>query len=237
MCSKIILRGVIRLKLLIYFIIITLIPLFIHMRLKQTYSKHSKIGTSSNLTGAEVARKILDANGLHHVQIEATEGILSDHYDPRTKTVRLSSDNYWGNSIAGASVAAHEVGHAIQDAKNYSFLRFRHSLVPVANIGSGLSFPLILIGSLLSSANLLLLGIVAMGLAVLFQVITLPVEFDASKRAMIQMVETGIIQKEEKRGAKKVLNAAAMTYVAATAIAVLELLRFVLQFAGMTSND
>lgn len=224
-------------SLIVYFIIISVIPLYISFNLKHTYNKHEQIGISSNLSGHEVARKILDEKGLHHVGVESTGGFLSDHYDPSSKTVRLSESNYWGNSVAGASVAAHEVGHAVQDAESYGFLRLRHSLVPVANIGSNLSFVFILIGAILHASGLMVLGVVFFSLSVLFQVVTLPVEFNASSRAEKHLVEYGIIQEDETIHVKKVLRAAAMTYVASTVIAILELGRFILQLAGMTNDE
>jgi Zn-dependent membrane protease YugP len=179
----------------------------------------------------------LDQNGLYDVSVEEVRGHLSDHYDPRSRSVRLSSSNYYGTSIASISVAIHEVGHCLQQKDGYVPLRVRHTLVPVANIGSNFSFILILIGILLHSANFLLLGIIAMGAAVLFQVVTLPVEFNASSRALNVMVGSGLIRNEEEYRAKKVLNAAALTYVAATVVAVAELLRFVLMFTGMQNNN
>ncbi|MGC4376308.1 zinc metallopeptidase [Fictibacillus sp. Mic-4] len=222
---------------LIYFILIMIIPIWAQMKVQKTYAKYSEVPNSYGLTGAEVAREILDRNGLTHVSIEPVHGRLSDHYDPRDKVVRLSEENYYGQSIAGAAVAAHEVGHAIQDSKGYAPLRFRHALVPVANIGSNLSFLLIIGGALLHLAQLYLLGILFMGAAVLFQLVTLPVEFNASSRAMDQIVELGLIRNNEEREARKVLNAAALTYVAAALIAVLELVRFILMFVGMNSDE
>lgn len=222
---------------LIYFAIIIIIPLWAQFRVKGTYKKYSKVASSSRMTGAEVARKILDDNGLYNVGVEETRGYLSDHYDPRSKVVRLSSGNFSGHSVAAAAIAAHEVGHAIQDAKDYAFLRFRHALVPVANIGSNFSWILIMIGIFADLSGMLLLGILFMAAAVVFQVITLPVEFNASSRAMDQVVSAGIIRNDEERETKKVLNAAALTYVAAAAVAVLELLRLVLIYTGMTRNE
>jgi uncharacterized protein len=222
---------------IIYFAILLIVPLWAQMRVKSTYKKYSKVANSTGKTGAEVARQILDENGLYNVQVEPVRGKLSDHYDPRTKVVRLSEDNYYGNSIAGAAVAAHEVGHAIQDAEGYAFLRFRHALVPVANIGSNFSFLLILGGMLLGAMNLFLLGIIFMSAAVLFQFVTLPVEFNASSRAMDQIVSTGMIRNNEERGARKVLNAAALTYVAGALVALLELARFIFMFLGMNQDD
>lgn len=222
---------------LIYFAFIVLIPLWAQLKVKNTFARYSRVPSSTNLRGAEVARKVLNANGLSHVNVEEGQGYLSDHYDPRTKTVRLSPENYHGNSIAAAAVAAHECGHAIQDSEDYTFLRFRHALVPVANIGSNLSWVFILIGIFAHLSGMLLVGIIFMAAAVLFQVITLPVEFNASNRAMDQVVSLGLIGSREDREAKKVLDAAALTYVAAAAVAVLELLRLVLIFTGMNRRD
>ncbi len=212
-------------------------PLLVQLYLKKTYSTYLEVPASSGLTGAEAARKVLDDNGLYHVAVEEVHGHLSDHYDPRDKVVRLSSANFHGTSIAAISVGTHEVGHAIQDQVDYAPLRFRHSLVPVANFGSSMSFIVILAGIILQSANFILLGIVLMAAAVLFQVVTLPVEFNASSRALSQMVGSGLIRNDEEGGARKVLNAAALTYVAATVVAIAELLRFVLMFIGMRNDD
>lgn len=218
---------------LIYFLIIMIVPIWAQIRVKSTYTKYSKVATTEGMPGAEVARKILDENGLYNVQVKETPGVLSDHYNPMTKTVHLSSDNYHQHSIAGAAVAAHEVGHAIQDQQGYAALRFRHALVPVANISSNIAWVFVIIG-LLSTAmsKMLLIGIILMAAGVLFQLVTLPVEFNASSRAMDQMVSLGLIDNREERDARKVLNAAAMTYVAAAAVAVLELLRLILIFVN-----
>lgn len=221
--------------LIVYFAVLMLIPLWAQGRVQGTYRKYSQIATSSHMTGAEVARKILDDNGLFDVKIEMVEGQLTDHYDPRKKVVRLSRDNYLGHSMAATAVAAHEVGHALQHAESYAFLSFRTALVPLASFGSRTSIFIIIIGALLGAMNLVLLGIIFMAFAVLFQVVTLPVEFNASNRAMDQVVSLGIIQNNEERDTKKVLNAAAMTYVAAALVAVMELLRFVFIFLG--NND
>ncbi|HET7629283.1 MAG TPA: zinc metallopeptidase [Bacillales bacterium] len=220
--------------------ILIIIPLWAQARVKRAYHKYSKVSNTTGLTGAEVARKILDDNGLFNVSVREVQGRLndqlSDHYDPRSKTVNLSSAIYHGTSIAGTAVAAHEVGHAIQDAKNYAPLRFRHSLVPVANLGSQMAFPLILFGVLFSMTGLALLGVVFFAAAVLFQIVTLPVEFNASSRAMNQVVSLGIIDGGERKNAKTMLDAAAMTYVAATLVAVLQLLWFLLSFVGMNED-
>lgn len=222
---------------LIYFAFIILVPLWAQMRVKGAFAKYSKVASSYHRSGAEVARAILNANGLFQVGIEQGRGFLSDHYDPRTKTVRLSPDIYHGQSIASAAVAAHEVGHAIQDANGYAFLRFRHALVPVANIGSNFSWILIMIGFIAHMSGMILLGIIFMAAAVVFQVITLPVEFNASSRAMDQVVSLGLISGSEEKQTRKVLNAAALTYVAAAAVAVLELIRLILIYTGMSRND
>ncbi|WP_078391151.1 zinc metallopeptidase [Shouchella patagoniensis] len=220
---------------LVYLALLILIPLLAQGKVKRAYNKYSQIRNTAGMTGAEVARKILQDNGIYDVQVEETKGKLSDHYDPKAKVVRLSSDNYHKPSVAGAAIAAHEVGHAIQDAEDYSFLRLRSALVPVASIGSNLGQWLIIAGIFFSVGGaagggnpVLLMGIIFFSAAVLFQVVTLPVEFNASSRAMEQMVSTGIIQNNEERETKKVLDAAALTYVAAALVAVLELARFIL---------
>ena len=222
---------------IIYFVLLMIIPIWAQFRVKGTYKKYSNIASSSRMKGAEVARKILDSNGLYHVNIEEVRGVLSDHYDPRTKTVRLSSGNYHGDSIAAAAVSAHEVGHAMQDEEAYAFLRLRSTLVPVANIGSNFSWILILIGMFAGLSGFVLLGIVFMAAAVLFQLVTLPVEFNASSRAMDQCLSIGVIRNDEERETKKVLSAAALTYVAAATVAVMELLRLILIYTGMQNDD
>ncbi|WP_373896159.1 zinc metallopeptidase [Virgibacillus natechei] len=220
---------------IIYIVLLMAIPLWAQSKVKNTYKKYSKKATSSSMTGAEVARKILNDNGIHDVNVEETKGTLTDHYDPKKKVVRLSTGNFHGQSMASSAIAAHEVGHAIQDAEEYAFLKFRSALVPVASFGSNISFFFIIAGILFSMGNLFLLGIVFMSAAVLFQLVTLPVEFDASNRAMGQLVSTGVIRNNEERPTKKVLNAAALTYVAAALVAVLELGRFIMMY--LASND
>lgn len=217
----------------IYFAAIIILPIYAQFKVKRTYKKYSQIRSTSGMTGAEVARLMLDQNGLHNVKVVKSEGFLSDHYNPLTKIVALSPHNYHEASVAGTAVAAHEVGHAIQDKEAYSFLRFRHRLAPVANITSNASWIFIMIGLIFSSMNSLLgIGILLMAVGVLFQLVTLPVEFNASTRAMNQIVSLGIIRNEEEGHAKKVLSAAAMTYVAATAVAVLELVRLIFIFTN-----
>ncbi|WP_010095884.1 zinc metallopeptidase [Ornithinibacillus scapharcae] len=222
---------------LIYLALIMIVPLWAQSRVKSTYRKYSNVPTSSMMTGAEVARKILNDNGIYDVAVEETRGMLTDHYDPRKKVVRLSSGIYHGHSMAASAVAAHEVGHAIQDAESYAFLRFRSALVPIANFGSNISFFLIIAGFLLGAMQLATIGVIFFAAAVLFQLVTLPVEFDASNRAMAQLVSTGVIRNNEERDTKKVLNAAAMTYVAAALVAVAELVRFILMIVASNSDD
>lgn len=222
---------------IVYFAVILLLPLYAQMKVKGTYRKFSEVPAQRGMTGAQVARMILDHHGLTDVRVVPTQGVLSDHYNPATKTVALSESNYYESSLAGIAVAAHEVGHAIQHKEAYSFLTLRAKLVPVANISSNMSWVFVMIGIFASSSGFLLLGIILLSAGVIFQVVTLPVEFDASKRAMNEVVSLGIIGNNEETGARKVLNAAALTYVAAAAVAVLELLRLVLIYTGMRSDD
>lgn len=222
--------------MIIYFIIILLLPLYAQFKVKGTYNKYAKVRSMNGYTGAEVARIILDRNGLNGIRIEETPGKLSDHYDPRAKVVRLSSENYHGDSLAGIAVAAHEVGHAIQDAQDYSFLRIRHAIFPIASWGSNLSWVFIMIGLFAQLSGMLLAGIILMAFGVFFQIVTLPVEFDASKRAMQLLDEYGLVSSSEAPQSKKVLSAAAFTYVAATAVAVAELLRLLLIFTSQNED-
>mgnify|MGYP004456892101 FL=1 len=195
-----------------------------------SYSKTRKIKNKHNLTGEEVARTILDKNGLRNVQIEEVHSTLGDHYDPTTKTVRLSSDIYHNTSIASASVAAHECGHAIQDKDDYTFLRIRHALIPIVNFSSYAGYIAIVIGCIFSSINLIWVGILMEIIILLFQLVTLPVEFNASSRALKQLEELNLLEKSEIKYSRKMLGAAAMTYVASVAAAVLEILRLLLIF-------
>lgn len=201
-------------------------------------SKYSRVRNARGMTGAEAARQILNSEGLYNVQIECLNSNKGDHYDPRTNTVRLSSENYNQASVTAVGVAAHECGHAIQHAKGYAPLNIRTVLVPVANIGSTLGFPIILLGVFLSWNQILIeIGIWAFALAVLFQLVTLPVEFNASARAVAKIDQYGLLGTEEIRGCRKVLTAAAMTYVAAAASAILQLLRLILLFGGRRRDD
>ncbi|MDE6640281.1 MAG: zinc metallopeptidase [Acetatifactor sp.] len=207
-------------------------------RVNSVMKKYGKVGNSTGITGAEAARRILDNEGLYNVQIECLQEERGDHYDPRTNTVRLSYQNYNEASVTAVGVAAHECGHAIQHAKGYSPLNFRTALVPVVNIGSKLGMPLIILGVILSWNNVLIqIGIWAFSLAVLFQLVTLPVEFNASSRAIAKIDQYGLVSTEENKGCKKVLSAAAMTYVAAAASSALQLLRLILIFGGGRRRD
>ena len=209
-----------------YFIYILpglILAFYAQAKISSAYEKYKKIGSSTNLSGAEVAREILDRNGLNYVKINLVDGNLSDHYDPRDKTLNLSRDVYYKNSIASVSIAAHEVGHAIQDSVEYVPLKVRATLVPLANLGTQLSFFLIILGFFFS-VFFTKLGIALFFFAVLFQIVTLPVEFNASNRAKIELAN-GIISDEDLRGTKEVLNAAALTYVASTIVAIGQFLR------------
>ncbi len=202
-------------------------------RVKSTFSKYSRVRSMSGYTGADAARKILYESGITDVKVEKVSGQLTDHFDPRTKVIRLSDSVYGQASVAAVGVAAHECGHAIQHNVGYGPLKFRSALVPVANFGSKLSWPLILLGIILGwNQNLIYLGIILFSAAVLFQLVTLPVEFNASRRAVARLGETGILSSEELPHTKKVLNAAALTYVASAAGVILQLLRLILLFGG-----
>jgi len=200
--------------------------------LRSTYGRWERVANASGLTGADTARAILRANGLHDVKVEAVPGQLSDHYDPRTKTVRLSEAHFRVPSVAGAAVAAHEVGHALQHAKAYAPLQLRSSLVPVAQIGQNFGPWIVIGGFMLGVAGMVEVGIALFGAAVLFQLVTLPVEFDASKRAVVEMERLGLATSADVGGSKQVLNAAALTYVAAAAASVAYLMYYVMMFMG-----
>ena len=212
-------------------------------KMKTTFAKYSQVRSMSGMTGQEVARRILMANGIFDVTVEPVAGQLTDHYDPRSKVVKLSEVIYNSTSVAAVGVAAHECGHAIQDNQEYMPLRLRSAIVPVANLGSTLSWPMILIGIFLWNAgsyigySLVSIGILCFSLAVLFQLVTLPVEFDASRRALRQLSVTGILPPEEQQQTRAVLSAAALTYVAAAASSMLQLLRLVILFGGNRRRD
>lgn len=198
--------------------------IFISVKYKST----KRIKTLKGYTGRDVARKILDKNGLSHVKVVETGGELTDHYDPTSKVVRLSTEIYNGSSIASASVAAHECGHAIQDKDNYLFLRIRSSLVPITNFATNAGYFIIMFGFIFSMMKLVVIGIILDVIILLFQVITLPVEFNASYRALIQLKELDLVDSNEQSKCRGMLVAAALTYVAAVATAILEILRLVL---------
>ena len=196
--------------------------------IKMNYKKYKQINLNKKMTGYDVAREILDKNNLSNVLIFETEGELSDHYDPSRKVVRLSTDIYHGKSIASSSVAAHECGHAIQDKENYFFLRFRSALVPFANISSKIGYVAIVIGLIFGIMNLAWIGIALEMVILLFQLITLPVEIDASRRAGEFLKREALVEKEEQQGSKKMLRAAALTYVASLVSTLLSVLRLIL---------
>ncbi len=203
-----------------------------------TMNKYKRIPASTGINGAEAARRILNNEGLYQVQIECLQAAEGDHYDPRSDTVRLSYDVYHGASVTAVAVAAHECGHAIQHAKAYAPLNIRSAMVPVVSIASNLGLPLILLGMLLSWNQVLIqIGIWAFVLAVLFQLVTLPVEFNASRRAVAKVSQYGLLSEQENAGCRKVLTAAALTYVAAAAAAILQLLRLLILFGGGRRRD
>lgn len=201
-------------------------------KMNSTFNRYSRVRSASGLTGREAALRVLQSAGIYDVRVEHVAGNLSDHYDPRSKVLRLSDATYNSTSVAAIGVAAHECGHAMQHAHGYAPLKLRSVLVPVANFGSSISWPLILIGLVLGGTSLLNLGIFAFSLAVLFQLVTLPVEFNASRRAVQVLDSTGILYGDELRATRKVLSAAALTYVASAASAILQLLRLILLFGG-----
>jgi Zn-dependent membrane protease YugP len=213
----------------IYFVALApaiLFSIWAQFKVKSTYAKANKIVPASGMSGVDAAKAILNAEGISNVKIEITQGRLSDHYDPRTKTLRLSEEVYNGRTLAAVGIAAHEVGHAIQDAQKYGMLVLRNAVVPVASIGSNLSWGLLFIGFLLNSMNLILVGIGLFSSVVIFQIINLPVEYDASSRAKELVISRGLVSPQEQKEIAKVLDAAALTYVAATVTAVLTLLYY-----------
>lgn len=214
-----------------------LLAMWASFKVKRTFKKMSKVTTRSGMSGAEVAREMLRRSGVRGVKVELHQGFLSDHYDPTHKVVRLSPDVYNGRSVASVGVAAHECGHVLQDAQDYSFMRVRQSLVGPANLGSNLSFILIIAGFFLHLSGMIWLGIIAFSAVVLFQLITLPVEFNASSRARVALVQGNIVTSAEDQQVGSVLNAAALTYVAALITSVLTLLYFLIRFAGVGGDD
>lgn len=209
-------------------------------RVKGTFNKYSQLRSMSGMNGAQVAQRVLQAAGIYDVQVRHVSGSLTDHYDPRTKTVNLSDPVYNATSVAALGVAAHECGHAIQHAKSYAPLSIRSALVPIANFGSMIAWPVILIGLLFntrSSGLIIDIGILLFSAAVLFQLVTLPVEFDASRRALVMLRTQGILADDELRYTRRVLKSAALTYVASAAAAILQLLRIILITNGRRRDD
>ncbi|HBY89890.1 zinc metallopeptidase [Ruoffia sp. FAM 24228] len=204
------------------------IVMFAQNRVQSTFNKYDQLDTEKRITGKQAAEHILQTAGISNVKVEQVRGRLTDHYDPRNKVLRLSEATYNQTSVAAVAVAAHEVGHAIQDQKDYAFLKVRSAIAPVVQIGSSIAMPLILIGLLFQLTGLVNIGILAFGLVVVFQLVTLPVEFDASKRALAILGDTGVFVQEEVPAAKKVLDAAAFTYIAATLSTALQLIRLIL---------
>lgn len=207
---------------------VLILAFYAQSRVKGNYNKYLKVRSSVNMTGAEVARTILDRNGLYDVKVVPIAGVLSDHYDPRVHEVRLSKDVYYGDAVSSVTIAAHECGHALQHALGYTPLLIRASILPVANVGSWLAFPLFIAGLFFAVTGLMDIGIIMFTAVLGFHLITLPVEYNASQRAYEQLSDRIIIYPDEMKGARKVLNAAALTYVAATLMALVNLLRLIM---------
>lgn len=219
-----------------------LLSLWASANVNSTFKKYSRQYSSRRLTGAEAAQRVLMANGVRGVRIERVSGNLTDHYDPKTNVIRLSDSVYSDTSTAAIGVACHEAGHAVQYAQNYAPIKVRAAIIPLTNFGSRIAMPLILAGILMTflgsfSDTLVYLGIAAFGMSLVFQIVTLPVEFNASRRAMQAIESANILTQEEQRGARKTLTAAALTYVAATAVALAQLLRLIVLFGGRRRDD
>lgn len=224
-----------------YWYIVLVVPALLlafwaQINVNTTFSRYSKVTAPSGMTGAESARRVLEANGVVGVRIERISGNLTDHFDPKTNTIRLSESVYDATTVSAVGVAAHEAGHAVQYAVGYSPMKLRAAIIPATNIGSQLAMPLVLLGLLLSSATLVDIGIVAFSMSTLFQLVTLPVEFNASHRA-VATLESSCVSNTEVKGAKAVLRAAALTYVAALAVSLASLLRLILLFGGRNRRD
>ena len=219
-----------------------LLSLWASSNVNSTFKKYAKQFSIRHITGAEAAQRVLRANGVTGVRIDRVSGNLTDHFDPKTNVIRLSDSVYGSTSTAAIGVACHEAGHAVQYAENYAPIKLRAAIIPITNFGSRIAMPLILLGILFSSLGyfsdtLVYLGIAAFGMSLVFQLVTLPVEFNASRRAMEAISSAGILTDEEQRGARKTLKAAALTYVAATAVAMAQLLRLILLFGGRRRRD
>ncbi len=215
---------------LIICLLIIIIPALAQLFISINYSKYKRIFNESKITGQEVARKILDSNNLEKIYVVATGGNLTDHYDSSRKVIRLSKDIYDNESIASLAVASHECGHAIQDKDGYFFMRLRSFIYPIVRIGTMFSYLVIFIGAVAEAMNIIYLGIALVALGLIFQLVTLPVEFDASKRALIELKKLGLVTNDELDGAKKMLTSAALTYVAGVLASALELLRLIFIF-------
>ena len=204
------------------------LSMFASFGVNATFSKYKKVRSGRGITGADAARRILDGNGLHNVRVEHIQGNLNDHFDPKANVIRLSDATYADSSVAAIGVAAHEAGHAVQHATGYLPIKVRNSIVPVVNLSTSLSMPLFFIGLLLGYAGLTMLGVILFSASLIFQLVTLPVEFNASGRAIKILDTSGLLEGDELRGAKKVLRAAGLTYVAAAAASALQLLRLLI---------
>lgn len=223
-------------KYMLFMLPAMLVGLWAQFKLMAAYGRYSRVGLSSRLSGAEAAREILDRAGLHHVPVEEVGGRLTDHYDPTRRALRLSSENFHGQSVAAVGVAAHEAGHALQHQVGYAPLQLRAALVPVTQIASYAWIVLLMLGIFLKLSGLIYVGIGVFSIMMLFQLVTLPVEFDASKRAKQQLLSLGIVRSDESAGVSKVLGAAALTYVAALVSSVMQLLYF-LNVARSSERD
>ena len=218
-------------------IIGAIISMIASAKVKSTYAKYGKVRSHSGMTATDAARMILDNAGLRHVRIERVSGDLTDHYSPKEQVLRLSDTTINSGSIAAIGVAAHECGHAIQHAQHYAPLNIRNAIVPVVNLGSTLSWPMIFLGLLFGFTGFFKIGILLFSFSLIFQIITLPVEFNASSRAVAILESSGMLYEDELKGARKVLSAAAMTYVAAVVATLLSLLRLIILFGGRRNND
>lgn len=219
-----------------------LLSMWASANVNSTFKKYAKQFSARNISGAEAAQRVLAANGVSGVRIERVKGSLTDHFDPKANVIRLSDDVYSNTSTAAIGVACHEAGHAVQYAQGYAPIKLRAAVIPATNLGSKLAMPLILLGLLLAafgsvSYTLIYLGIGCFSLSLIFQLITLPVEFNASRRAMQAIDSSNLLTQDEQRGAKKTLTAAALTYVAATAVALMQLLRLIMLFGGRSRDD
>lgn len=215
---------------ILLYLLMLIIPLIAQLNVTSSYKKYKRIKNNYNLTGYDVARKILDKNGLNALYILETQGELTDHYDPSRKTIKLSKDVYSGVSISSLAIAAHECGHAIQDKEGYLFLKIRSAIYPVVNLGTKFAYIVIVLGLVFEALDLILLGILLVSLGLIFQLVTLPVELNASKRAMRELESLNLASNDSLKGTKKVLKSAALTYVAGVLTSAIEVLRLVLIF-------